>query len=211
MARQRPEEEEITAGSEPPPTSYFDAPQYSPPRPPPAASATYINGPPPPARGTPVNFAPVSPMPAYDSKPPGSNIGMPWSSGMFDCGLNQTNAIMTAFFPCVTFGQIAEILDEGETSCTLGSFMYILMVPALLTCWIIGSNYRKKMRKKYNIVEAPSEDWTVHLFCSCCALCQEYRELQHRGIDPSLGWMGYQAQKQWRTSTVPPMNQFMSE
>ena len=71
--------------------------------------------------------------------------------------------------------------------CTLGSFMYILMVPALLTCWILGSNYRQKLRQKYNLVEAPYEDWAVHLFCPCCALCQEFRELDKRGFDPSQG------------------------
>ncbi|KAG0463915.1 hypothetical protein HPP92_019984 [Vanilla planifolia] len=166
--------------------------------------------PPPAATGNRASFIPASPPPAAAPSPYQATFGKPWTTGLFDCGENQTNAIMTAFFPCVTFGQIAEILDEGGTSCTLGSFMYVLMVPALLTCWIIGSNYRKKLRNKYNLVEAPSEDWTVHLFCSCCALCQEFRELQHRGIDPSLGWMGYLAQKQY-TETQPPVGQFMSK
>ncbi|KAJ0971802.1 hypothetical protein J5N97_019761 [Dioscorea zingiberensis] len=166
------------------------------------------------APGTPTTYAPanspiygghaVSPYP-HGTQP----VGRPWSSGLFDCGLNQTNATMTAFFPCVTFGQIAEILDEGETSCTLGSFMYILLVPALLSCWILGSNYRRKLRNKYNLVQAPAEDWTVHLFCPCCSLCQEFRELQSRGIDPSLGWMGFLAQQQETTTEHPP-NQFMS-
>ncbi|MCI00049.1 protein PLANT CADMIUM RESISTANCE 8-like, partial [Trifolium medium] len=41
-------------------------------------------------------------------------VGNPWSTGLFDCHENQTNAVMTAFFPCVTFGQIAEVLDGGE-------------------------------------------------------------------------------------------------
>ncbi|KAK8970252.1 Protein PLANT CADMIUM RESISTANCE 8 [Platanthera guangdongensis] len=152
--------------------------------------------------------APTRQPPVGSTTPYLANVGEPWSTGLYDCHLNQTNAIMTAFFPCVTFGQIAEILDEGGTSCTLGSFMYILMVPALLTCWIMGSNYRKKLRSRYNLVEAPSEDRTLHLFCSCCALCQEFRELQYRGIDPSLGWMGYLARQQG-VATAPPENQFM--
>ncbi|XP_020098224.1 protein PLANT CADMIUM RESISTANCE 8 [Ananas comosus] len=116
---------------------------------------------------------------------------------------------MTAYFPCVTFGQIAEILDEGQTSCALGSFLYMFMGPALCTCWVLGANYRSKLREKYNLVEAPAEDWVLHLFCSCCALCQEFRELQNRGIDPSLGWMGHLAQKQ-EARTVPPQTQSMS-
>ncbi|PKA63460.1 Protein plant cadmium resistance 8 [Apostasia shenzhenica] len=166
MDRPRPEASEF-AGADPtarspaapadPPTAYFDAPQHPPPPPPLAAPASTF-GP---------QALPYTPPPAARRY--------------------RNSAIMTAFFPCVTFGQIAEVLDEGETSCTLGSFMYILMVPALFTCWIMGSNYRKKLRGRYNLVQAPSDDWTIHLFCSCCALCQEYRELQNRGIDPSLG------------------------
>lgn len=75
-------------------------------------------------------------------------IGIPWSSGLFDCHLDQTNgdlfilnvffnpcsnlsyafsflnrvrllffsAAMTALLPCVTFGQLAEVVDAGEFS-----------------------------------------------------------------------------------------------
>ncbi|OAY70118.1 Protein PLANT CADMIUM RESISTANCE 8, partial [Ananas comosus] len=93
--------------------------------------------------------------------------------------------------------------------CALGSFLYMFMGPALCTCWVLGANYRSKLREKYNLVEAPAEDWVLHLFCSCCALCQEFRELQNRGIDPSLGWMGHLAQKQ-EARAVPPQTQSMS-
>ncbi|XP_038981109.1 protein PLANT CADMIUM RESISTANCE 8-like [Phoenix dactylifera] len=155
---------------------------------------------------------PKAPSPEYPGtspvQPNGQNIGRPWTTTLFDCGMNETNTTMTAFFPCITFGQIAEMLDEGQTSCPLDSFMFILMAPALCTCWILGSNYRLKLRNKYNLVQAPAEDWIVHLFCPFCALCQEFRELQNRGIDPSLGWMGYLA-KQQETRTVPPQSQFM--
>ncbi|KAF9615613.1 hypothetical protein IFM89_024709 [Coptis chinensis] len=41
-------------------------------------------------------------------------IGEPWITGLFDCHQNRTNAIMTAFLPCMTFGQIAEVLDGGK-------------------------------------------------------------------------------------------------
>ncbi|KAK9130905.1 hypothetical protein Sjap_011392 [Stephania japonica] len=102
-----------------------------------------------------------------------SSIGEPWTSGLFDCHEDQTNAVMTAFLPCVTFGQIAEVLDEGEMT--------------LCSQWIMGSKYRNKLRRNYNLVEAPYEDWASALFCPCCSLCQEFRELKSRGIDPALG------------------------
>ncbi|CAL9770539.1 unnamed protein product [Musa acuminata subsp. burmannicoides] len=124
--------------------------------------------------------------------------GNPWSTGLFDCEGDSTNTVMTAFFPCVTFGQIAEILDQGRTSCTLGSLMYALLLP-ILSCAIVGTPYRSRLRQMYNLVEAPGEDWILHIFCPCCALCQEYRELQHRGYDPSVGWMGNLALQQAKT------------
>ncbi|KAF9615617.1 hypothetical protein IFM89_024713 [Coptis chinensis] len=43
-----------------------------------------------------------------------NQIGEPWITGLFDCHQNRTNAIMTAFLPCMTFGQIAEVLDGGK-------------------------------------------------------------------------------------------------
>ncbi|KAK8970255.1 Protein PLANT CADMIUM RESISTANCE 8 [Platanthera guangdongensis] len=112
-------------------------------------------------------------------------------------------------------GDAEDSLKDGATlesnltnRSTLCSFMYILMVPAMLTCCNIGSKYRKKLRSRYNLVEAPGGDLTLHLFCFYCALCQEFRELQHRSIDPSLGWMSNLAQQQG-AATAPPGNQFM--
>ncbi|KAG6485249.1 protein PLANT CADMIUM RESISTANCE 8-like [Zingiber officinale] len=156
---------------------------------------------------------PPSPKRTNEARPnhqehPG--IGRPWTTGLFDCGRNETNAMLTAYCPCVTFGQVAEVLDEGKTRCAVASFMYLLMSPALCTCWILGAHYRHQLRTKYNLVQAPAEDWVLHLFCPCCALCQEYRELQNRGIDPSLGWMGYLAQQQ-ETKTAAPESQSMDK
>ncbi|XP_020574481.1 protein PLANT CADMIUM RESISTANCE 8-like [Phalaenopsis equestris] len=147
--------------------------------------------------------------------PPGrrqrmAQIGRPWTTTVYDCGLDRTNAIMTALCPCVTFGHIAEIVDEGQTSCTAGSFMYLLLVPALCSCWIVASIYRKKLRKKYSLVQAPAGDWILHFFCPLCSLCQEFRELKSRGIDPALGWMGYLAKQREETLTIPPKSQVMS-
>nr|GMC78194.1 protein PLANT CADMIUM RESISTANCE 8 [Ipomoea batatas] len=124
------------------------------------------------------------------------SIGVPWSTGLFDCHEDQTNAFMTAILPCVTFGQISEILDTGEMTCPLGSFIYLLMMPALCSQWIMGSKYRTKLRQRYNLVEAPYSDIVSHIFCPCCSLCQEFRELRIRGLDPAKGWNGILAEQQ---------------
>ncbi|KAF7826001.1 protein PLANT CADMIUM RESISTANCE 2-like [Senna tora] len=43
--------------------------------------------------------------------------------------------------------------------------------------------YRSKMRKLYMLQNTPCDDCLLHWCCECCALCQEYRELQNRGFD----------------------------
>ncbi|XP_010545696.1 PREDICTED: protein PLANT CADMIUM RESISTANCE 8 isoform X2 [Tarenaya hassleriana] len=122
----------------------------------------------------------------YQANIVNQHVGSSWNTGLFDCHEDQTNAVMTAFFPCVTFGQIAEVVDEGEMTCPLGSFIYLLMMPALCSQWVMGSKYRAKIRSRYGLVEAPYSDIVSHVFCSCCSLCQEYRELKTRNLDPSL-------------------------
>lgn len=69
-------------------------------------------------------------------------------------------------------------------ACPLGSFIYMLMMPAVCSQWIMGSKYRTKLRSKYGLVEAPYDDVASHVLCSCCALCQEFRELNARGLNP---------------------------
>ncbi|XP_077212002.1 PLAC8 family protein isoform X2 [Tasmannia lanceolata] len=156
----------------------------------------------------PVPFPPTKPLgnmgpprtePAYavPVNPPvvtTSVIGYPWTTGLFDCHEHQTNG------------------------CPLGSLIYILMAPALCSQWIMGSMYRARLRRAYNLVEAPTQDWVAHAFCPCCSLCQEFRELRNRGLDPSLGWLGHLAQLQGRDqqyqaqqATAPPLNQSMSK
>ncbi|KAG2314042.1 hypothetical protein Bca4012_064664 [Brassica carinata] len=145
------------------------------------------------------------------------SIGTPWRTGLFDCQEDQTNAVMTTILPCVTFRQIAEVMDEGEITCPLGSFIYLLMMPGLCSQWVMGSKYREKVRRKFNLVEAPYLDCATHVLCSCCSRCQEYRELKARNHDPSLGWNGILAQMQGQgqydceAPSFAPPNQYMSK
>lgn len=63
----------------------------------------------------------------------------------------------------------------------------MLMMPAFCSQWIMGSKYRTQLRQGYNLVEAPYSDIISHIFCPYCSLCQEFRELRNRGLDPALG------------------------
>ncbi|PIN13498.1 hypothetical protein CDL12_13883 [Handroanthus impetiginosus] len=39
----------------------------------------------------------------------------PWSTGLCDCFSDVPNCCITWWCPCITFGQIAEIVDRGST------------------------------------------------------------------------------------------------
>ncbi|XVF09641.1 hypothetical protein REPUB_Repub07fG0111700 [Reevesia pubescens] len=137
-----------------------------------------------------------------------------WKTGLFDCMDEPMNALITVCFPCVTFGQVAEIVDEGHTSCGTSGLLYGLIAFFIAVPCILSCTYRTKFRNKFGLAESPAPDWVTHCFCDFCALCQEYRELQHRGWDPSIGWHGnlakrHSMQQQQHLVMMPPINQTM--
>ncbi|MFS8028697.1 putative PLAC8 motif-containing protein [Helianthus anomalus] len=111
---------------------------------------------------------------------------------------------LTCWCPCITFGRIGEIIDKGTTSCGVHGALYSLL--CLLTgCECIYScMFRSKLRKQYMLPEQPCNDCLVHCCCEWCALCQEYREIKHRGFDPSFGWEGNPA-RQNQGVVMPPV------
>ncbi|KAK4790326.1 hypothetical protein SAY86_017630 [Trapa natans] len=134
----------------------------------------------------------------------------PWNTGLFDCMQDPSNAFITALFPCITFGQIADILENGNTTCVTSGVLY-----AFSPC-LLSRPYRTKLRKKFGLVEAPAADWMVHTMFEPCALCQEYRELKSHGIDPDLGYhankeklQNLQADNNPQVMMAPPQNQKM--
>ncbi|XP_056162515.1 proline-rich receptor-like protein kinase PERK12 [Syzygium oleosum] len=140
-------------------------------------------------------------------------VGVPWRSGLFDCYQHPTNAIITTVAPCVTFGQIAEILDNGSTSCLTGALLYFFLF--LVIChWNIGVRYRRRLRNAFQIAETPVTDQLAHVLCPLCSLCQEFRELKYRGLDPFQGYQGVIAgilheQRQQGAAIIPPTSQAM--
>ncbi|KAL5544735.1 hypothetical protein UlMin_008519 [Ulmus minor] len=122
-----------------------------------------------------------APVPvAYGSQPAGQ-----WTTGLCDCCEDTSSCMTTWCCPFITFGRNAEIIDRGKTSCgSAGCKFYILSCFAFL----YSCTYRTKLRAHYNLPEEPCKDCCVHCFCTACAICQEYRELKNRGLDPALGW-----------------------
>ncbi|KAK4752552.1 hypothetical protein SAY87_021350 [Trapa incisa] len=176
-------------------------PQYAPPPPPPQVNFQPVQYPPPAANVQYAQMPPQSPMkPAAQGIPIMQQAPLPnsegWRTGLFDCMEDPANAVITLLFPCLTFGQIAEIIDHGQTTCATGAIMYALISSFLGMPCIYSCTYRTKLRAKYGLVEVPAPDWAIHFLCEPCALCQAYRELNHRGLDPSIGWMGNLARSQ---------------
>ncbi|KAM0851081.1 hypothetical protein ACQ4PT_052659 [Festuca glaucescens] len=91
-----------------------------------------------------------------------------WTTGLCGCCDDAGSCCLTFFCPCVAFGRIAEIVDQGAT--------------CLYSCC-----YCSRLRGQYALKEKPCADCCVHWFCEPCALCQEYRELKNRGYDMSIG------------------------
>ncbi|AES61069.1 putative PLAC8 motif-containing protein [Medicago truncatula] len=112
-----------------------------------------------------------------------------WSAKLCGCGENPGTCLITCCLPCITFGQIAEVVDEGRSSCAMQGCVYGLLMT--ITChWLYSCLYREKLRAKYGLPAEPCCDCCVHFCCDACALCQEHAELKARGFNPSKGWIG---------------------
>ncbi|KAK1275628.1 Protein PLANT CADMIUM RESISTANCE 2 [Acorus gramineus] len=124
-----------------------------------------------------------------------------WTTGLWGCFEDVPNCFITFCCPCITFGQIAEIVDKGSSTCGTSGALYALIM-ALTGCQCIYScSYRSKLRYQHSLQESPCNDCLIHCFCETCALCQEYRELKNRGYDPQFGWQG---EKMNQGAMVPP-------
>ncbi|TYI43540.1 hypothetical protein ES332_A01G177100v1 [Gossypium tomentosum] len=129
---------------------------------------------------------------------------VPWSSGLCDCFSDWRNCCITCWCPCVTFGQIAEIVDKESSSCGVNGALYTLIACVTGCACCYSCFYRSKMRQQYMLKKHPCGDCLVHCCCEYCALCQEYRELKTRGYDLSDGM------EIWKSGVPPVVEEGMS-
>ncbi|XP_021910018.1 protein PLANT CADMIUM RESISTANCE 2-like [Carica papaya] len=114
--------------------------------------------------------------------------GQEWSTGFFDCCSDVPNCCLTCWCPCITFGRIAEIVDRGSTTCQTSGALYAILAVLTGCACLYSYCYRSKMRKEYELKGNACEDCLAHCCCELCALTQQYRELQNRGFNMSIGW-----------------------
>ncbi|KAL9245786.1 hypothetical protein vseg_019396 [Gypsophila vaccaria] len=151
----------------------------------------------------PMEVAPVQPYaPHYNSSTSGGMA--PWSTGLCHCCDDPANCLVTAFCPCITFGQIAELVDRGQPGCGTSGTVYALIMGLSGLACLYSCFYRSKLRGQYALEEMPSMDCLVHFCCEPCALCQEYRELSNRGFDMGIGWEANRERKNQGVTTIAP-------
>ncbi|KAK3041257.1 hypothetical protein RJ639_001359 [Escallonia herrerae] len=158
-----------------------------------------------PTDGTPINMSsnsnqnnPTNPPAAARNLSFRSRSPVPWSTGCLTCCC-----------PCVAFGRIAEIVDRGSTSCGVSGALYMLILCVTGCSCLYSCFYRSKLRGQYFLEESPCTDCCVHCCCEECALCQEYRELQNRGFDMSIGWHGNVERQKRAGKMAPPVQDGM--
>ncbi|KAK1387040.1 hypothetical protein POM88_015218 [Heracleum sosnowskyi] len=132
-----------------------------------------------------------------------------WTTPLWGCFSDWGNCITTLFCPCVTYGQIANIVDQGKTTCFTGGKTYLTLMSLTCGCCLYSCFARSKLRFMYNLPPSPCScgDCVVHACCEPCALCQEYRELKNRGYNMSIG---YDLNKT-TVGTVAPLGQMMTQ
>ncbi|XP_022983113.1 protein PLANT CADMIUM RESISTANCE 10-like [Cucurbita maxima] len=118
-----------------------------------------------------------------------------WSSGICACCDDMQSCFIGLCCPCFLFGKNSALLGSQTMfgSCATHFILWALMnavcclstdgalwnvAGCFLACYACG--YRKALRSKYNLPEAPCGDFLTHFFCHCCAICQEYREIRER-------------------------------
>jgi Cys-rich protein (TIGR01571 family) len=139
-----------------------------------------------------------------------------WTTGLFGCFNNDLQTCCLGMWcPCLLFAKNVEMLTGNQSlgpcvlHCGVGglvaSVMVFLFGPLGLLCncaSCYASMYRKQIREKYGLEEAPCNDLLLHYCCHFCALCQEFRELREAGASTGA---------YYGTPLEPPVRQTISQ
>ncbi|KAG4164810.1 hypothetical protein ERO13_A13G039800v2 [Gossypium hirsutum] len=109
-------------------------------------------------------------------------------TGLCHCFDDPANCVITCACPCITFGQVAEIVSRGSKSCFSRGLLYGVLLGFTGCACFYSFLYRSELRGQYDLEEEPCNDYLVHFCCCPLALCQDYRDLKNRGFDMEIGW-----------------------
>ncbi|KAJ0964068.1 hypothetical protein J5N97_029190 [Dioscorea zingiberensis] len=127
----------------------------------------------------------------------GSHRDAEWHSDLLDCCSEPFLCLKTFFYPCGTFSKIATTANNKHIS-SAEACNDIMAYSLILSCCCYTCCVRRKLREMLNVRGGLCDDFLSHLICCCCALVQEWREVEIRGA--------YGSEK---TKTSPPSSQYM--
>ncbi|KAJ4775364.1 PLAC8 family protein [Rhynchospora pubera] len=102
-----------------------------------------------------------------------------WGSDLLGCCEEPSLCFRTFFYPCGTFSRVATVaknryISSGEACNDLMAYS------CFLSCYCYTCCVRRKLRQKFHIRGGFCDDFLSHLLCCCCALVQEWREVEIR-------------------------------
>lgn len=104
-----------------------------------------------------------------------------WQVDLFDCCSEPCLCLKTCVYPCGVFSSITNVVSKGQIS--REQAINDLMAYSLFCgCCCYSCCVRKKLRQLFNVEGGLCDDYLTHLLCCCCAMVQEWRELEARGF-----------------------------
>ncbi|KAL0332764.1 UNVERIFIED_CONTAM: protein MID1-COMPLEMENTING ACTIVITY 1 [Sesamum calycinum] len=120
-----------------------------------------------------------------------------WHSDLLGCCSEPLLCLKTMLFPCGTFSRIASVATNRHIS-PAAACNDLMAYSLILSCCCYTCCIRKKLRGMLNIKGGLFDDFLSHLMCCCCALVQEWREVEFR-----------QVKGPQKTTTCPPTIQYI--
>ncbi|CAK7325915.1 unnamed protein product [Dovyalis caffra] len=115
-----------------------------------------------------------------------------WQVDLFDCCNEPCLSLKTCIYPCGTFSSIANVVSKGKTS-RERAIDDLMAYTIFCGCCCYTCCVRRKIRQLFNIEKqltnicygqgGSCDDFLTHLMCCCCAMVQEWRELEVRGFE----------------------------
>ncbi|XVF24174.1 hypothetical protein REPUB_Repub13aG0104700 [Reevesia pubescens] len=105
-----------------------------------------------------------------------------WQVDLFDCCNDPCLSLKTCIYPCGVFSSITNVVSKGKIS-REQAINNLMAYSLFCGCCCYSCFMRKKLRDLFNIEGGLCDDYITHLICCCCAMVQEWRELEARGFE----------------------------
>ncbi|KAL3521253.1 hypothetical protein ACH5RR_019402 [Cinchona calisaya] len=128
---------------------------------------------------------------------PGLN-GSEWQADLFDCCSEPCLSMKTCIYPCRIFSRIANLVSKGKIT-SEEALNNLMAYSFFCACCFYTCRVRGKLRQLFGIEGGLCDDCLTHLMCCCCAMVQEWRELELRGFEGCQG-----------RRNIPPPYQYMN-